>query len=60
MGLFNAPLGINLTDNNILKVSPFINSQFSGAIEPPGPPRDLTTESGLDILTEGGDFITTE
>ncbi len=60
MGVFNVPLGMNLTSDDPIKVSPFVYTSYSGLTEPPGPAEDLTTESGIFITTEDGDTITTE
>lgn len=60
MGVFNVPLGMNLTNNDPIKVSPFVYASYSGLTNPPGPEEDITTESGIFITTEDGDLITTE
>jgi hypothetical protein len=60
MGIFNVPLGKNLTDHSALKQSPFVYYSFSGDVTPPSGAESLLTEDGQFILAEDGDFITTE
>ncbi len=61
MGVFNVPLGINLTKNSALKESPMVYYSYSGIVNPTPPgARGLLTEDGEFILAENGDFIETE
>lgn len=54
------PLGMNVKDNPLIS-SPYIQAEFSGVgVVPPSPQKDLVTEGGVFILTEGMLEITTE
>lgn len=59
MGLFNIPLGMNISESPLV-ISPFVAEQRILDATPPGTESDLLTEGGSFILTEGGDFLTTE
>jgi|JI8StandDraft_2_1071088.scaffolds.fasta_scaffold120420_3 hypothetical protein len=58
MGIFNTGLAMDPV-NNPLVHSPFDQGN-SNIIPPPGDALDLVTEDGMFILTEAGDFLTTE
>lgn len=60
MGVFNVPLGMNLTNHNVIKESPMIYYSYSGITNPPSGEDSILTEDGQFILTEDGDFIATE
>lgn len=53
MNIFNVPLGLNLTDNDLVNQSPFnMNGQYGlGVLPPPG---------SYFMITEDGDFMITE
>lgn len=52
-----SPIGLT---NNPLSTSIFECNASFGSFSPPGPERDITTESGILITTETGVNITTE
>ena len=60
MAIFNVPLGINLTDNDPIKVSPFGYSPANDISFPPPGSDYIITEGGAFILTEDGKFMITE
>ena len=59
MSIFNTPLGMGIRDNPI-KESPFVINADIIDFPLPGGAFELSTEAGDPILTEGGEFITTE
>lgn len=59
MAILNTVLGMNVKDTPI-KFSPFVVGSTIELVEPPGQSMDLITEGGSFILTENGDFLTTE
>ncbi len=52
MGLFNNPLGINLTDCMPLTNSPFNCSDAQGLSFPPPGSDHMITETGIQMITE--------
>jgi hypothetical protein len=54
MGILNNALGINLTDEDPLIVSPFNESPFMSYVVPPPPASYMITETGIFMLTEDG------
>ena len=60
MAIFNVPLGINLTDNDPLIVSPFTYGTENILSFPPPLSNYIITESGDFIITEDGKFMITE
>ncbi len=58
MAIFNTPLGMNVKNNPLIE-SPFVIDNWEGNSEPPFEYMDLVTETGVFILTETLEFITT-
>ena len=59
MSVWNTPLGMSVI-HNPLTDSPYVQEDDIGFEYPPSPEKDLLTEGGVFILTEGFKFITTE
>jgi hypothetical protein len=61
MGVLQNPLGINLTNNQPVKNTPFVNSSSNGGALPPPGSDVMITESGIIMITESSfDVMITE
>jgi len=61
MGVLQNPLGINLTNHNPLKDSPFNSSFDEGETFPPPGSERMITETGIYMITESTlDYMITE
>lgn len=58
MAIFNTPLGMNVISSPLIE-SPFVIDNHLGVANPPYEYMDLVTETGVFILTETLEFITT-
>ena len=59
MAIFNRPLGMNVVDNPLVE-SVFVINNSNGGIAPPSEELSIMTEGGVFIITENGDFLSTE
>jgi len=60
MSVWQTALGINVIQNPLVD-SPYVDQMdIGGSVPPPILGKEILTESGIFILTEGGSFLDTE